>query len=166
MKPQLKNHVMSFEAVQAASILTAVGNIRPILRRVALAVVGTGAAATIVIGSSIASFAGVNTTVNTSNQAGYQVGNNAYQFRFVNAEITVPSSANCTNPQSLNNNLINSGVQLIDATGKSAAVGLECVNVFGLRYFAGWNLNYQGNTFPSLNLTSAVLPGHKVHLQL
>jgi hypothetical protein len=152
-------------AAAAASILTAAGNMRPILRRIALAVVGTGAAAAMVLGSGAASFAAVNTTVNTTNQAGYQVGNNAYRFRFVQGEMTLPLTGCADNNN--HNNYRNSGVQLIGATGASAAVGAECINVFGPRYFVGWNLGYSGHTFPSLpHLTTAVAAGHQILVKL
>jgi hypothetical protein len=122
-------HMASRAGTPALSRHTAKGNMRPILRGAALAVACTGAAA-LALGPNAPSFAAARTiVVSTTNQAGYQVGNNAYRFRFVQGVITLPLTG-CTD-QNNHNNYRNSGVQLIGASGANAAVGVECVNVFG-----------------------------------
>jgi hypothetical protein len=112
------------------------------------------AAAALVLGPSAVSFANVN----TSNQAGYQVGDNAYRFRFVQGVMTLPLLSQCSNL-----NYTNSGVQLIGATGQSAAVGVQCS---GGHYFAGWLLSYAGNTFPTLAHLTPVAGGDQILVQL
>lgn len=132
---------------------------RPILRRGALATVGAGVAAAVMLGSSTASFAAVTTPiVNTTNQAGYQVGNNAYRFRLVQGQMTLPLVSQCTN-----GNYRNSGIQLITSTGNSFAVGAEC-GTGG--YAVGYRFGYPGNTFPALGILATVAGGDQIFMQL
>jgi hypothetical protein len=68
----------------AVSRLSTAMNLRPILRRAAVAAAGTGAVAALALGPSTPSFAAARTTVVTAtNQAGYLVGGNNWNFQVV-----------------------------------------------------------------------------------
>jgi hypothetical protein len=159
-------HTASRAGAPTVSCHTARVTVRPMLRRAVLAAAAAGAAAALALGPSAPSFAAAGTTVvNTTNQAGYLVGGNGYQFRFVQGYIT-PLKTECTDPNG-HNNYRNSGVQLIGAPGASAAVGVECIDVFGPHYFVGWAQGYSGNTFPSLtHVTTTVAASDQILLQL
>jgi hypothetical protein len=127
---------------------------RSILRKTSLALVGAGAAGVMVLALSGTSFAAVNTT----NQAGYQAGNNSYRFRFVQGAMTLPLNG-CAN-----GNFINSGVQLIGAS--NAAVGARCNGASS--FIVGWNVGYPGSgtTFPPVTFSATTAPGHRILLQI
>jgi hypothetical protein len=86
-------------------------NVWPILRRAALAAAGTGAAAALVLGPSTPSSAAAIPVVTTTNQAGYLVGGNNWNFRIVQEVINLPATG-CTGTNN-HTNFRNSGVQLI-----------------------------------------------------
>jgi hypothetical protein len=160
----------SLTGVRAVSRLTVAVTARPALRRAALAAAGTGAAAAMTLGPSTPSFAATIPIVNTTNQAGYLVGGNHYQFQKVSAVITLPPNG-CSGDPNGRYNYRSSGVQLIGGgtmPGKSAAVGVECrhqVDSFG--WFLGFATGYLGNTFPGLSSTGVQLhDGDQIQLTI
>jgi hypothetical protein len=159
-------------AAAAASGLTTGVNARPILRRAALAAAGTGAAAAMALGSSVPSFAATIPIVNTTDQAGYQAGNNAWRFRYVQAEMFLPHPGS---PQhgcpidASNPNHLESSLQLIGApSGPNAAIGVRCLHTsVGNIYTLGWARGYSGNKHPALDHPGPrVLPGDIIMLKL
>jgi hypothetical protein len=132
--------------------------VRPILRRTALGIAGTGAAAALALGPSTPSFAAAIPIVNTTNQAGYQAGGHTWNLRYVQAVVTLPKA---TSPQfgcpvEDSPNYLQSSLQLISTpSGHNAAIGVKCrhtpfpdnLNIYHL----GWALNYSGNTHPNLD---------------
>jgi hypothetical protein len=164
-------------AVAAASCLTARGSVRPILRRTALGIAGTGAAAVLALGPSTPSFAAAIPIVNTTNQAGYVAGNGSWNFRFVQAVVTLPPLGIGGCPLTSKPNYLESSLQLIGApsgglpAGPNAAIGVTCrlypfPNNF-YSYRLGWALGYAGSTYPALDRISFPLAsGARYLLQL
>jgi hypothetical protein len=160
-------------AAAAATSLTTGMHVRPILRRAALAAAGAGAAATLALGPSDPALAAAIPIVNTTNQAGYQVGNHAWNFRYVQAVVTLPKA---TSPQFgcpvevSHNNYLQSSLQLISATNlHNVAIGVNCHHFPGGPnvYHVNWAQDYSGNTNPNLNqLGPAVFAGDRILLKL
>jgi hypothetical protein len=162
-------------AATAFSRLSTAVNLRPILRRAALAAAGTGAAAALALGSSAPSFAAAIPVVNTNNQAGYVAGNGSWNLRFVQTVVTLPSP---TSPQygcpfTSSPNYLESSLQLIGLPpGLNAAIGVTCRffpfpdNFYSYRL--GWALGYAGSTDPALdNIVPLPLnAGDRILLQL
>jgi hypothetical protein len=150
--------------------LTARANVRPILRRAALAAAGAGAAAALALGPSTPSSAAAIPIVNTNNQAGYLVGGNNWNFRLVQEVIKLPVTG-CTGTNN-HTNYLNSGVQLIGGgmhAGDNVAVGVACIiipNTFSDTYVAGWAEGYTGNTFHLTHVMTSVAAGDQILVQL
>jgi YD repeat-containing protein len=149
------NATLARAAATVSRLGTAV-NLRPVLRRAALAAAGTGAAGALALGPSALSSAAAVGIGPTNSQAGYLVGGNHYQFRYVQAVITPPTNG-CTTNQLVADNYLRSGVQLIAGgtmPGSNVAVGVECLHGLDAGYYyAGWAAGYAGNTFPHLPTT-------------
>jgi len=151
-------------AAATVSRLSTGVNLRPIWRRAALAAAGTGAAAALALGPSVPSSAAAIAIGPTNSQAGYLVGGNHYQFRYVQSVITLPSDCGHSD---FHDNYRGSGVQLIGAPGRSVAVGVECIDIVDGGYFVGWAAGYSGNTFPHLTTTGVkVQAGQQIRLTL
>jgi hypothetical protein len=154
-------------AAAAVWRLTTEVTARAALHRAALAAASTGVAAALALSPSTPSLAAAIPIVNTTSQAGYQAGNNAWNFRYVQAVVTLPLAASpqygC--PVTSSPNYLESSLQLIGTTGFNAAIGVSCNNIqlLGNRYRVGWTVGYLGNLHPPLNqLGPLVNPGDRI----
>jgi hypothetical protein len=160
----------SLVRASAALCISTRMTVRPIMRCVALTAAGTGAATALALGPSTPSFAVARTTVvTTNNEAGYQAGNGFWNFRFVQAVVTLPppSSPQHGCGSSSSPNYVESSLQLIAAADR-AAIGVKCRFFSGhYEYRLGWALGYLGNTQPPLDHELFSLdPGDRILLQL